>query len=139
MKKATTKPTKASLREMPEIDFEASRVRRNPYAARIRREGIELAHREPARRSLADIPEVDFAAGDVRRNPYVSRAAESAAKVQYGRGRPRAGNEVGPTETRSLRLPGHVWKALERDAQLRHTTVHAVLREIVTSYVMRLA
>ena len=33
-------PSKASLREMPEVDFDNVRVRRNPYAARIAREGI---------------------------------------------------------------------------------------------------
>jgi hypothetical protein len=68
----------------------------------------------------------------------VSRAAESAAKLQYGRGRPRAGAEVGPTETRSLRLPADVWKALERDAHDRGTTVHALLRELVVAHVGRL-
>jgi hypothetical protein len=33
-------PSKASLREIPEVTFGGVRVRRNPYAARIRREGI---------------------------------------------------------------------------------------------------
>ena len=37
-----TEPTKASLREIPEIDFATAKVRRNPYAARIAREGIEI-------------------------------------------------------------------------------------------------
>jgi hypothetical protein len=126
------------MREMPEIDFSAYRVRRNPYAARIRREGVQLVHREPSARSLAQIPEIDFRYARVRRNPYVSRAAESAAKVQYGRGRPRAGSEVGPTQTRSLRLPADIWKALERDARERGTTVHALLRELVAAHVARL-
>ncbi len=35
-------PSKASLREIPEVDFRKGRVRRNPYAARIAREGIEI-------------------------------------------------------------------------------------------------
>jgi Ribbon-helix-helix protein, copG family len=35
-------PSKASLREIPEIDFSRTRVRRNPYAARIAREGAEV-------------------------------------------------------------------------------------------------
>ena len=90
MKKASTEPSKASLREMPEVDFATYRVRRSPYAARIRLEGVQLAHREPSARSLAEIPEVDLDGARIRRNPYVSRAAETAAKVQYGRGRPRA-------------------------------------------------
>jgi hypothetical protein len=33
-------PSKASLREIPEVRFGQARVRRNPYAARIEREGI---------------------------------------------------------------------------------------------------
>jgi hypothetical protein len=43
MKKAKTKqaePSKASLREIPEVDFKRARVRRNPYAARIVAEGL---------------------------------------------------------------------------------------------------
>jgi len=33
-------PSKASLKEIPEVDFSRGRVRRNPYAKRITREGI---------------------------------------------------------------------------------------------------
>jgi hypothetical protein len=33
-------PSKASLREIPEVDFSKARVRKNPYAARIAAEGI---------------------------------------------------------------------------------------------------
>ena len=33
-------PSKASLKEMPEVDFTKVRVRRNPHAARIAKEGI---------------------------------------------------------------------------------------------------
>ena len=33
-------PSKASLREMPEVDFKTVKVRRNSYAARIAKEGI---------------------------------------------------------------------------------------------------
>jgi hypothetical protein len=50
MKKATeqtrmrrhAEPSKASLKEMPEVDFKKARVRRNPYAARIAKEGIAV-------------------------------------------------------------------------------------------------
>ena len=46
MKKAAGKkgrgPSRASLREMPEVNFEKSRVRRNPYALRIAKEGISI-------------------------------------------------------------------------------------------------
>jgi len=39
-KKHKRGPSKASLREIPEVDFSKVRVRRNPYAARIAKEGI---------------------------------------------------------------------------------------------------
>ncbi len=46
MKKATGKktrePSRASLREMPEVNFDKSKVRRNPYALRIANEGISI-------------------------------------------------------------------------------------------------
>ena len=39
-KRSSLEPSTASLREIPEIDFSSVRVRRNPYAARIAKEGI---------------------------------------------------------------------------------------------------
>ena len=48
MKKASKKrtmhgePSKASLKEIPEVDFSKVRVRRNPYAERIAKEGITV-------------------------------------------------------------------------------------------------
>ena len=46
MKKATGKkprgPSRASLREMPEVNFDQAKVRRNPYALRIAAEGISI-------------------------------------------------------------------------------------------------
>jgi hypothetical protein len=123
---------------MPEVVFARRRVRRNPYAARIAREGIQLVHDEPSAESLVDLPEASFAvATHVRRNPYASRAAEAASKLQYGRGRPSAGSEVGPTTPRSLRLPEAVWSALEAEAKARSTTVHALLREVIMLYLER--
>jgi hypothetical protein len=140
MKKASTRkkpsadPRAASLREMPEIDFSAFAIRRNPFAARIAREGIEVLHDSPSPRSVAAIPEIDLDRARVRRSPYASRAAEAVAKLQHGKGRPRRGGEVGPTPTRSIRLPEAVWDALEQAAVRRGTTVHALLREAVVRY-----
>lgn len=37
---AQREPSKASLREIPEVDFSKARVRRNPYAKRIVQEGL---------------------------------------------------------------------------------------------------
>lgn len=50
MKKATrtkakarqAEPSRASLKEMPEVDFSKARVRRNHHAARIAKEGITV-------------------------------------------------------------------------------------------------
>jgi len=45
MKKAKSKPrepSRTSLREIPEVDFSTARARRNPYAARIAKEGITI-------------------------------------------------------------------------------------------------
>jgi hypothetical protein len=49
MKKARSPrgPSKGSLREIPEVDWSAVRVRRNPYAARLAAEGV--VHVKPGR------------------------------------------------------------------------------------------
>ena len=39
-KRRDREPSRASLREIPEVNFYRTRVRRNPYAARVAREGI---------------------------------------------------------------------------------------------------
>jgi hypothetical protein len=51
MKKKASKPrepSKTSLRELAEVDFEQARVRRNPYAAQVLRLKVTLAEVEPA-------------------------------------------------------------------------------------------
>lgn len=128
-------PTAASLRELPEIDFRQYRIRRNPYAGRIKREGVKVVHDEPSRAALIEMPEVDFDRARVRPNKFAIQAGKVASKIQHGKGRPRKGDEVGITPARSLRLPETIWRALEREAQERVTTVHALLRELVVSYV----
>ena len=46
MKKATRNktrsPSRASLREMPEVDFTRAKIRRNPYAHRVATEGASV-------------------------------------------------------------------------------------------------
>lgn len=136
-KRKTEEPGESTLRELPELDFARYRVRRNPFAARIAREGIEVMHDAPSPESLAEMPEADFSLARARRNPYASRAAESVPAIQYGRGRPRAGEEVGPTPGRTLRLPESAWHALEAEAKAKRTTVHALLRELVMTHLDR--
>lgn len=128
-------PTAASLRELPEIDFTKYRIHRNPYAGRIKREGVKVVHDEPSAAALVEMPEVDFDRARVRPNKFALQAGKVASKIQHGRGRPRKGDEVGTTPARSLRLPQTVWRALEQEAQQRVTTVHALLRELVVTYV----
>jgi hypothetical protein len=137
MKKATIKegPSALSLKELPEIDFSFYRIQRNPYAARIQREGVQLSHCGPSTTSLKEMPEADFNRVRIRPNRYAASAVEKASRIQYGRGRPRKGDENGPTPARTLRLPEPIWKALEQEARERSTTVHALLRELVATYV----
>jgi hypothetical protein len=40
--KKAREPSRASLREMPEVNFDSAKVRRNPYALRIAKEGISI-------------------------------------------------------------------------------------------------
>ena len=92
----------------------------------------------PSAASLAEMPEADFDTASVRPNRYAKRAAAALSNIQYGKRRPRKGKEVGPTPTRSLRLPEPIWKALELEAQKKATTIHALIRELVITHVSRL-
>jgi hypothetical protein len=139
MKKATFRrrrdPTKASLEELPEVDFGRFTVRRNPFAARIAAEGSELVHDGPSRASLAEIPEVDLRSAKRRRNPFAKHFDASALTMQTKRGRPALGEEVGPTVTRSVRLPVALAKALEALARDEGITMHALMRNALASRV----
>jgi hypothetical protein len=59
MKKASRKkspePSKASLKEMPEVDFTKARVRRNRHAARIAKEGITVQVGRGRPRKLTEV------------------------------------------------------------------------------------
>ena len=48
-------PTKASLEEIPEVDFTKARVRRNPYAARIAKEGVTVQVGKGRPKKLAEV------------------------------------------------------------------------------------
>lgn len=136
MKKARSSPAPApkvaTLREMPEIDFARFQIRRNRFAARVKQEGIELMHEDPTAASLAEIPEVDLSAPARRRRP--ATAAVPTVVVQVGRGRPRRGEEVGPTSVRSVRLPATLWRSLEQTAVRSSMTVHSVVRTAIVLY-----
>ncbi len=63
MKKATERtkktsraePSEASLKEIPEVDFTKARMRRNPYAARIAKEGITVQVGRGRPKRLAEV------------------------------------------------------------------------------------
>ncbi len=88
---------------------------------------------EPSRASLREIPEVDFTAAKVMRNPYAARIA--AEGLHVGRGRPKKGEETGPSVPRSIRFPAPVWKRLEKRAKVEGITLHAALRAAVLEWV----
>ena len=48
-------PSKASLKEMPEVDFTKARVRRNPHAALIAKEGITVQVGRGRPRKLTEV------------------------------------------------------------------------------------
>lgn len=99
--------------------------------------GVKKARkpREPSRASLKTIPEVDFSRAKVRRNPYAARiAAEGFHRV---RGRPKKGQETGPTQPRSIRFAAPVWKQLEQRAKQEGMTLHAALRTAVLQWIDR--
>ncbi len=128
MKKASSRrrigPSAASLAALPEVELRASAIR-NPYATRMKREGIDVVHDGPSKASLAELPDAVLTPR-ARANPYAARLAMELGRVRVGRGRPRAGEEVGPTPARSVRLPVAIWEALESEAEATGLTVHGV-------------
>jgi len=94
------------------------------------------SHEEPSRAALKEMPEVDFKTVKVRRNPYAERiAAEGIVHVRPGR--PRKGEETGPTMPRSIRFPVPVWKRLEKRAKAEGISLHAALRAAIIEWVGR--
>jgi hypothetical protein len=54
-----------------------------------------------------------------------------------GRGRPRKGQETGPTIPRSIRFAPAVWKRLEQRAKAEGITLHAALRAAILEWAGR--
>jgi hypothetical protein len=129
----------ASWSDVTEIDFSTYRMRKNRFAKRVAKEGLELVHDEPSRASLAEIPEADFGRVRVRRSPYAARIEASGLLLQVGKGRPKRGAETGPTILKSVRLPPAVWKELERRARSEGVAVHALVRKAVLALLRSVA
>ncbi len=94
------------------------------------------SHRAPSKASLREIPEADFKSATVRRNPYADRIAAEGG-IHLGRGRPRKGEETGPTIPRSIRFPAPVWKLLQARARARGMSLHAALRAAIMEWAAR--
>jgi hypothetical protein len=141
MKKQPSKaaPKALAWSDVTEIDFSAYRVRKNRFAKRVVKEGLELVHDEPSRASLAEIPEAKFGQVRVRRSPYAARIKADGLLLQIGRGRPKRGAETGPTVPKSVRLPPAVWQELERRARSEGVAVHALVRKAVLALLRSVA
>jgi len=92
------------------------------------------SRREPSRASLREMPEVNLKDGRWRANPYAARIA-AEGMVLPGRGRPKKGQETGPTVPRSVRFPKAVWKRLEATAKAEGLPLHAALRLAIMNWV----
>jgi hypothetical protein len=125
--------------DLTEIDFSAYRLRKNRFAKRVAKEGLDLVPDEPSRASLAEIPEADFSRVSVRRNPYAARIKASGLLLQVGKGRPKRGAEIGPTLLKSVRLPPAEWKELERRARSEGVAVHALVRKAILALLRSVA
>jgi hypothetical protein len=79
------------------------------------------------------MPEMDLTQAS-RRNPYAARIAREGYTVRLTRGRPRKGEEAGPTVTKSVRLPPEVWERLKERARVEGVPLHALLRAALLAW-----
>lgn len=148
--RSVASPSAGSLRALPEVDFAAYRVRKNPFARRVAREGIEIAvprpprrraaaERGPSRAALREMPEARLPKGRARPNPYAGRLAVEGISLPIGRGRPKRGTETGRTIPKSVRLPAEVWERLDARAREAGISLHAALRAALLEWLERAA
>ena len=81
MKKVSkaSEPSRASLREIPEVDFVRAKVRRNPYAQRVATEGIVHVARGRPKKGTETGPTVPRS---IRFPVAVWKMLEATAKAQ---------------------------------------------------------
>jgi hypothetical protein len=94
-------------------------------------------HDEPSAESLREIPEADFSKEKWERRPGIAARIAAEGMTFPGRGRPKKGQEVGPSVLKSVRLPESYWKALERRAKREKLSLHAAIRVAIARYVGR--
>jgi hypothetical protein len=115
MKKATGKkprgPSRASLREMPEVNFDKAKARRNPYALGIAEEGITIhVGRGGALRDVE--PEFEQLAVNAWRAPERIRERHGAHEIRKLRAdrrstRSPAAGLPGPEDAEALPVPAN--------------------------------
>ena len=101
--------------------------------------------RGPSKASLREIPEADFSKGTWRRNPLAARIAKEGYFLPDGRhvmpqarrGRPKKGEETGPSTPRSVRFPAAIWNELEKRAAAEGMSLHAALRAAIVEWLRR--
>ena len=92
---------------------------------------------EPSAESLREMPEADFTKETWKRRPDIAARIAVEGMIFPGRGRPKKGQEVGPSVPKSIRFPKPYWKALEQRAKREGLSVHALIRVAVAAYVGR--
>jgi hypothetical protein len=92
--------------------------------------------RGPSRLSLRMMPEARLDKRTISRNPYAARIATEGL-VLPSRGRPKKGEETGPSTTRSVRFPDRIWERVEKVAKAKNLPVHAALRTAIVEWVER--
>jgi hypothetical protein len=96
------------------------------------------AHDEPSQESLREIPPLDpeTAISFGRGAEGLRRARAFSALLRPARGRPKKGGTVTGSSGRSVRLPDMVWAELERIAEARGASAHALMREAIVRWVL---
>jgi hypothetical protein len=107
--KKTAKSKKANASGPVTLDFSKYRAKKNPYAKRIAREGIELVHDGPSNASLAEIPEL----GPARRTTLFASLQNRNAKT--------------------IQLDAATWKKLEKRARAEKMQVDDWVRRLIAA------
>jgi hypothetical protein len=96
------------------------------------------AHEEPSEESLREIPPLDpeTAISFGRGAEGLQRARAFSALLRPARGRPKKGGAASGSSGRSVRLPDAVWEELERIAEARGASAHALMREAIVRWVL---
>lgn len=97
---------------MPEVDFSKAKIRRNPYAERIAKTGIEIVVPGEKTRKIV---------------------------IRSGKGRPEKSKEIGKTVPKSVRFPEDIWNELEKKAKEEGKTLHEALREAILEWLEKAA